>query len=404
LQSGVWVDGQRRYNQLVKKDRLTLTRAFGREGWRTVGFMPGNRRDWSVGRSYYRYNRVYDRRNLGYRGPDFGLAPMPDQSTLLTLQRRELARRPRPPLFAEVDLISSHAPWTRIPPLIPWETVGDGSIYRRLPVEESSESALFSDPEQARAAYTRSLEYSLTSFFAFVRRYGHDRMVVVLVGDHQPASVVSGHGASHDVPVSVIAPDSQVMGQITRWRWRAQPVPDGVQRGLAPVNASPGRRSRKVLRVGHDRRRPLLPVHPPQVPLGVGEPHHRREYQDERHAVRDRDPSTGQVETDDLQKVDRDEHRDRGRHHRREEPHAQQEDEGYEQEREHEGPDDHRLRDPHRDRQVVARQDVVPPAKEELNACRATGHLTERVGRSRSDLTAARTCITRARIRSRTRQ
>jgi hypothetical protein len=225
LQSGVWVDGQRRYNQLVKKDRLTLTRAFGREGWRTVGFMPGNRRDWSVGRSYYRYNRVYDRRNLGYRGPDFGLAPMPDQYTLLTLQRRELARRPRPPLFAEVDLISSHAPWTRIPPLIPWETVGDGSIYRRLPVEESSESALFSDPEQARAAYTRSLEYSLTSFFAFVRRYGHDRMVVVLVGDHQPASVVSGHGASHDVPVSVIAPDSQVMGQITRWRWRAGIVP-----------------------------------------------------------------------------------------------------------------------------------------------------------------------------------
>ena len=42
------------------------------------------------------------------------------------------------PLFAEVDLISSHAPWTRIPPLIAWDDVGDGSIFHRLPVRRPS--------------------------------------------------------------------------------------------------------------------------------------------------------------------------------------------------------------------------------------------------------------------------
>ena len=137
LQSGVTVNGQWRYDQIVKRSRVTLTRAFKRAGWRAVGAMPGNRRAWPEGSSFYHYDAVYDRRNLGYRGPAFGLPPMPDQYTLLALQRRELARRYRPPSFAEVDLISSHAPWTRIPQLISWDDVGDGSIFDRIPAEES---------------------------------------------------------------------------------------------------------------------------------------------------------------------------------------------------------------------------------------------------------------------------
>ena len=129
----------------------------------------GNRRAWPEGSTFYRYDAVYDRRNLGYRGPAFGLPPMPDQYTLLALQRRELAKRHRPPLFAEVDLISSHAPWTRIPQLIPWDDVGDGSIFDRLPAEESTQAALFGDAERARAAYGHSIEYSLRTIFSFVQ-------------------------------------------------------------------------------------------------------------------------------------------------------------------------------------------------------------------------------------------
>ena len=139
--------------------------------------------------------QIYDRRNLGYRGPDFGLPPMPDQYTLLALQRRELAKRHRPPLFAEVDLISSHAPWTRIPRLIPWDDVGDGSIFDRIPAEESTQAALFGDAERARAAYGHSIEYSLSTLFSFVQRYGDDDLVLVVLGDHQPATVVTGQGA-----------------------------------------------------------------------------------------------------------------------------------------------------------------------------------------------------------------
>ena len=230
LQAGVRVDGQRRYDQLVENDRLTLTRAFKRAGWRAVGAMPGNRRAWPEGSTFYHYDRIYDRRNFGYRGPGFGVAPMPDQYTLMALQRRELGRRERPPLFAEVDLISSHAPWTRIPRFIPWDDVGNGSIYDRLPAEKATRASLFGDSERARAAYGHSIEYSLSTLFSFVERYGHDDLVLVVLGDHQPATIVAGQGASHDVPISVIAHDPKVMGQIAGWGW---------QDGISPSPQAP---------------------------------------------------------------------------------------------------------------------------------------------------------------------
>jgi phosphatidylglycerophosphate synthase len=225
LQSGVVVNGQWRYDQLVEKGRLTLTRAFKRAGWRAVGIMPGNHRAWPEGGTFYHYDRVYDRRNLGYRGPDFGLPPMPDQYTLLAMQRRELAKRHRPPLFAEVDLISSHAPWTRIPQLIPWDDVGDGSIFESVRAEESTQASLFGDAERARAAYGHSIEYSLSTIFSFVQRYGDDNLVLVVLGDHQPATVVTGQDASHDVPISVIAHDPKVMRQIAGWSWQDGMLP-----------------------------------------------------------------------------------------------------------------------------------------------------------------------------------
>jgi hypothetical protein len=225
LQSGVRVDGQRRYDQLVQNDRLTLTRAFKRAGWRAVGVMPANHRAWPEGSTFYHYDKLYDRRNLGYRGPDFGLPPMPDQYTFLALQRRELAERHRPPLFAEVDLISSHAPWTRIPRLIAWDALGDGSIFGRIPPAEETNAGLFGDAARARAAYGHSIEYSLRSLFAFVAHYGDKNLVLVVLGDHQPATLVTGGGATHDVPISVIAHDPEVMDQISGWGWQDGMLP-----------------------------------------------------------------------------------------------------------------------------------------------------------------------------------
>lgn len=245
LQSGVWVDSQWRYDQLLATDRLTLSRAFGRAGWRTVGNVPANNRDWPPGTAFYRYDRFYDQRNLGYRGPRFAYAPMPDQYALAALRRLELARRVRRPVFAEVDLVSSHAPWTAIPELIGWDEVGNGAVFSRMPVDRMTKATLWSDPERLRAAYGRSIEYSLNTLVSFVLHYGGDDLVLVLLGDHQPSTIVTGQGSSshppasgpsHEVPISFVARDPAVLRQIAGWNWE-QGLRPGPRAPVWPMSA-----------------------------------------------------------------------------------------------------------------------------------------------------------------------
>ena len=160
LQSGLWVDSQRRYRQLLGTDRLTLTRLFGDAGWRTVLDVPANTEDWPEGVEFYDVDQYYDSRNVGYAGPTFGYASMPDQYTLAEFRRRELSSADRRPVMAEIDLVSSHHPWTPLPRLVDWEQVGDGSIYDGMPEEGQSSDVVFRDPDAVKRAYGESVAYS----------------------------------------------------------------------------------------------------------------------------------------------------------------------------------------------------------------------------------------------------
>ena len=220
MQAGVWVNNQLRYDQLVGTDRLTLSDAFKRAGWRTVGDVPSNNRTWEQGTSFYHFDKLYDRRNVGYHGPKFSYASMPDQYVLAALQRLELAQANRPPVFAEVDLVSSHTPWTRIPRMIDWNQVGDGSIFKTMPVDHAlTRSELFGDLARVRGAYGQSIEYSLNALVSFVQHYGNKNLVLIVLGDHQPSKIITGDAPSHDVPISVIARDPAVLGKIAGWGW-----------------------------------------------------------------------------------------------------------------------------------------------------------------------------------------
>ncbi|MFF0264520.1 CDP-alcohol phosphatidyltransferase family protein [Kribbella sp. NPDC004536] len=228
LQSGLWVDSQQRYDHLVTLDRVTLTGAFGRAGWRTVADVPSNDEDWSVGKTYYHYDMVYDRRNVGYAGPSFSYASMPDQYTLAAFQRLELDKPNRGPVMAEIDLVSSHTPWAPLPRLVDWSQVGDGSVFDPMPAEGDSPEDVWRQPERVKAAYAQSIAYSLDALTSFVQQLHDPNLVLVVLGDHQPASIVSGNGASHDVPISIIAADPAITARAATWGWPLglRPSPD----------------------------------------------------------------------------------------------------------------------------------------------------------------------------------
>lgn len=228
LQSGLWVDTQQRYDHLVTSSRQTLTSLFGRAGWRTVADVPANNRDWPQG-AFYGFDHVYDSRNVGYRGPRFGYPTMPDQYTLEAFHRLELAADDRAPVMAEIDLITSHAPWSRTPRMVPPDTVGDGSVYDGMPETLASETDIWPSPERVQAAYGASIEYSLRSVLSFLTSHDNRDLVVVMLGDHQPATIVSGEDPGYDVPVTLIARDPAVTDRIAHWGWEEglRPAADG---------------------------------------------------------------------------------------------------------------------------------------------------------------------------------
>ncbi|MDO5753522.1 CDP-alcohol phosphatidyltransferase family protein [Arthrobacter sp.] len=226
LQSGLWVDSQQRYNQLLTSNRLTLSRAFSQAGWRTVSVVPSDTVDWPQGRAFYGFDALYDSRNVGYRGPKFSYATMPDQYVLSSFQRLELAAHPRPPIMAEIDLVSSHTPWTPLPHLVPWDEVGDGTVFSSMPAQGDSPESIAGDPARIKELYGQSIQYSLNTLFSFITAHADPNLVLIVLGDHQPHAEVSGDGAGHDVPISIIAADPSVLDQISSWGWQEGMLPN----------------------------------------------------------------------------------------------------------------------------------------------------------------------------------
>ncbi len=229
LQSGLWIDNQQRYNQLVKSSRYTLSDAFKQAGWRTVADDPSDLGPWPEGTSFYHYAQVYNGLNTGYHGPVFSYAKVPDQFTLKAFQQRELGPG-HAPVMAEIDLVSSHYPWTPLPHLVPWDALGDGSIFDPMPAQGPTVGELYQNYDNVRASYGESIQYSIQSLISFVQNADDPNLVLVLLGDHQPAPKVSGPGATHDVPISIVARDPAVFDQIASWGW---------QPGLRPAADAP---------------------------------------------------------------------------------------------------------------------------------------------------------------------
>jgi len=230
--SGLWIDNQIRYNSLMISERPSLNRLFKQAGWRTVAVMPAITMDWPEG-NYYGYDHIYDAHNLGYQGKPFNWVTMPDQYTLAAFHARELTQTSRTPVMAEIALISSHAPWTPVPQLIDWHSVGDGTVFNTQATSGDSPEEVWKDHARIRLQFRLSIEYALQTIASYITNYGDDNLVVLVLGDHQPAPIVTGDGGhlasgARDVPVHLITRDPKEVEAVAHWQWTSGmlPAPD----------------------------------------------------------------------------------------------------------------------------------------------------------------------------------
>ncbi len=191
------------YNLLLTQDCDVLTKGYARNGYRVVSLMPGLKREWPEG-SFYGFDEIYGEPALQYRGPEFGWWRIPDQYALAKLDEQELRNEPRSPLLLFFPTISSHMPFRPTPPYQPdWPRVLSAEPYDANQVAASL--AVTPNWTDLGADYAATIAYTFNYLSGYLRDRADLDLVLVVLGDHQPPSSVSGEGVRWDVPVHVIA-------------------------------------------------------------------------------------------------------------------------------------------------------------------------------------------------------
>lgn len=223
--SGLWTTDQARYAALLASGQDWLFHIAGRAGFRTAAVMPAITMAWPESAAMG-FEQVFAAADIPYAGKRFRWVTMPDQFTLSAFGDL-LPPDPRPN-FIQIALISSHAPWTPIADVVPWEDVGDGTIFNTMAERGPTPRELWKNRDDVRDAYRRSIDYTLEVTFAYVARRaaeaGRPAPLILVAGDHQSAPFVAG-SESRDVAVHMIGP-ADLLDRIAGWGWTAGLIPD----------------------------------------------------------------------------------------------------------------------------------------------------------------------------------
>jgi hypothetical protein len=220
--SGLWLENQLRYDLLIASERETLVDDFRRAGYRTATVMPAITSAWPAG-VRIGYDDLYSSSTIPYAGPPLYWVTIPDQFTWWFLG--DVVRKADTPIFVEAAMVSSHAPWSPVLPVLAWDSLGDGAIFGPYGEIGYAPEELWWDVQALRDGYARSLDYSLQTMAEFAERFLDERTLLIVLGDHQAAPWVTGAG-DPDVPVHVIASDPALLEPFFDWGFRAGAFPD----------------------------------------------------------------------------------------------------------------------------------------------------------------------------------
>lgn len=200
--SGRWIDNQLWYRLMLNSEHSTLIDDFRATGQRTLSVMPAITMAWPEGEAYG-FDQIAAAKDIDYAGPALHWVTMPDQFTLDYTQRHLMDGSP---LFAQLALISSHAPWTPILPVIEdWSLIDDGQIFAPWETAGDPPEVLWQDIERIRDHYAWSVDYSVKVTGRWAERVVDDNTLLIVLGDHQAAPLITGDGASGAVPVHIIS-------------------------------------------------------------------------------------------------------------------------------------------------------------------------------------------------------
>jgi hypothetical protein len=235
LLAGLDIGDQTRYRTLLDHDTATLAHDFDATGHATAAVIPAILQAWPEGAQLGFEHRV-DAAALDYRGPGLGWVTMPDE---FTLDRAARTVRPRldGPTFIQVALISSHAPWQPVLPLLGPDTpLDDGRAFDPWAGRAPGPGAMREPVERLRERYHDALAYSLDTALGWAARTLGPDDLLLIVGDHPPAPLIATDPDDARVPIHVLSRDPALIETLTPLAPQPGLEPD-LQRPAIPMHA-----------------------------------------------------------------------------------------------------------------------------------------------------------------------
>ncbi|MBX2885661.1 MAG: hypothetical protein KTR32_37240 [Granulosicoccus sp.] len=221
LHAGLKIDSQARYDRLITSERKTIADLFEGAGWQSIGIMPAIQFEWPESH-WYSYDKLFVNDDLDFQGERFGYVTMPDQYTLSHFENNIRAKSDDA-IMATMALLSTHAPWTPLPRKLPWEDIGDGSVYDGS--HRFGERISWKYRSQVQDMYIQSFEYTMDILADYIARYAGNSLIIIL-GDHQPAPIINGWGDSADVPIHILAKDRSLLDRLPAELWATGMIPN----------------------------------------------------------------------------------------------------------------------------------------------------------------------------------
>ncbi|MFP4377354.1 MAG: sulfatase-like hydrolase/transferase [Spirochaetales bacterium] len=226
--TGQWIDSQERFLQLYDADIAALPRMLYDAGYHTITFRPGTvHGSWPEAWDLYGFREamVAHDGDFDFVGPWFSYVPITDQFALWAGHNRLEAITSsggvaeQKPMLAWWQLVSSHTPFNRIPPVIEdWQALGNGQIYNERVGEIETFDNTWTGGTELVEGYVAAIGY----VFEVLTKYVEELLdtsrnpIIVVFGDHQPQRPIRSPNAHLSVPIHVASRDQAILDQFAR--------------------------------------------------------------------------------------------------------------------------------------------------------------------------------------------
>lgn len=221
LLSGIDLSDPRRHNLLLTTGRPTLLHLFKQAGYQTFGVYHAVSWPWPE-HVYYGFDHYIDGPALRYDGPPITFWKIPDQVALARYEKQFPRRADSPPRVLFFPTISSHFPFSPVPPYQPdWQRALSSTPFDAKELEAVAAQRV--NWFDMRPDYLASVNYVYRWLSGYFTLPEARETIYVLIGDHQPTANITGEQPPWDVPVHIISRDPALLD-----RFKAQGFSDGL--------------------------------------------------------------------------------------------------------------------------------------------------------------------------------